>query len=350
MSRFFLIAILAAATLTTEAAPGEIKRAKRSVGRSGKVAKAVPSSFPKKDPRVEDEDDDQPSLFQSSYGGTGVKLIAEELSSEILSDPLAELDDEFAFEGEGDRLSVGDEAARSQLAVASSLVVSDSSSLYMKLAWAVLLLFVAVRCAQIWRDTEPPATAAGPPPSDQEAEAKVSCAQSKVPVCPPISPEITNAAFEAFAKAAAEGNQERCLELLKEASLIRAQDPCGCTALHIAAHHNHPSVVEALLKQGADVNAVEAWEESPLHFAARAGGEKVCEVLVANGAKVNAINSDDWTPLLIAGKSRREAVIELLLNADGHTNGISARELPPMLSAALLMRVFMPTETASKVQ
>lgn len=158
--------------------------------------------------------------------------------------------------------------------------------------------------------------------------------------------------FAALEQAIRAGDEERCRQVLKECGhgVVRQEDACGCTALHIAAHIGSAAATRLLLDHGARVDAREAWDETPLHFAARCGSTEVCELLVARGADVNAVNMEGWTPLLSAAKEQQEAVCELLLIQGAGAGGLSDDELPPMLSALLIRRMFASTCAAPQDQ
>lgn len=129
-------------------------------------------------------------------------------------------------------------------------------------------------------------------------------------------------------------------------NVTTAEDSCGCTALHVAAHSGCPEMVATLLGLGAYVNACEAWEETPLHFAARRGSVDVCKLLVSYGAELNLVNSHDETPLLVAAWANMEDACTFLLERGGHAGGVRDSELPPLLGALLVQRMVQRTASA----
>jgi hypothetical protein len=151
--------------------------------------------------------------------------------------------------------------------------------------------------------------------------------------------------FGALCQAIRDDDAHCFLQLLKEGGhgVVRHEDACGCTALHIAANCGKVEMARQLLDHRAKVDARELWEETPLHFAARRGSLEVCEVLLSYGADINAVNAQGWTPLLSAADGKQEAVCELLLSKEAGAAGIAEEELPQFLNTLLVRRVLSGT-------
>lgn len=148
--------------------------------------------------------------------------------------------------------------------------------------------------------------------------------------------------FAALEKAVRAEDAAGCLQILKQGGrrAVHQEDPCGCTALHVAAHSGSVSMAMLLLNQGAKVDACEAWDETPLHMAARSGSLDLCDLLLTWGANMDAVNAHGWTPLLLAGQAQQEDICELLLSRGAGVGGIADDELPPLVSALLFHRMF----------
>lgn len=148
--------------------------------------------------------------------------------------------------------------------------------------------------------------------------------------------------FPALEQAVRAEDEEKCLELLKHGGrwAVRQEDPCGCTALHVAAHCGSASMAKLLLNHGAKVDACEAWDETPLHIAARSGSLEVSEILLDHGANIDSVNAHGKTALLLAGDAKQEAICELFLSRGAGAGGMADDELPPLVNALLVKRMF----------
>jgi ankyrin repeat protein len=125
------------------------------------------------------------------------------------------------------------------------------------------------------------------------------------------------ASAESFFAAAAAGDVVRLISSLDvPAGLLNAHSPEGWTALHLAAHHGHRRLVEALLARGADLHARSrnAMENTPLHAAAAGRHAEIADLLLAHGADVRAAAAG-WTPLHLAAGNGSAELAEVLLAA-----------------------------------
>lgn len=137
------------------------------------------------------------------------------------------------------------------------------------------------------------------------------------------------------------GDADACAKLLEQGGrrLVRQEDHCGCTPLHIAAHCGAAVIARLLIDHGADVDAKEAWDETPLHMAARSGSVALCELLHDQGADLDAVSWNGWTPLLAAGDAKQQDVTEFLLSVGAGAGGVDEDELPPLLANLLSCRI-----------
>lgn len=91
-------------------------------------------------------------------------------------------------------------------------------------------------------------------------------------------------------------------------------EPCGTTALMVAASEGHTDVVRHLLRLGSDVDRRETpsgW--TALRHAASGGHADVIRALVTTGADVDTRDSDGESPIQAAlGKGESQAVSALL--------------------------------------
>jgi len=147
--------------------------------------------------------------------------------------------------------------------------------------------------------------------------------------------------FAVLEQAVRAGDEATCAEVLEgDRWAVRGEDPCGCTALHIAAHCGSATIARLLLKHGAKVDALEAWDETPLHFAARSGAVEVCSTLLDHGASIDVTNAYGWTPLVAAGHAEQETTCEMLLARGAGAGGVADTDLPPLLNAIIVRRIF----------
>ncbi|CAB4004030.1 oxysterol-binding -related 1-like isoform X2, partial [Paramuricea clavata] len=87
----------------------------------------------------------------------------------------------------------------------------------------------------------------------------------------------------------------------------------GWTALHMAVHHEHHEIMEALITAGADVNMKSDGGDTALHKAAMIGKEDFVTTLLENGANPLIVNSEEKTASHLA---KNDAVKTLLQEAE----------------------------------
>jgi len=86
----------------------------------------------------------------------------------------------------------------------------------------------------------------------------------------------------------------------------------GATALHVAAKHNHPTVVRVLLEAHADVAARDFSGNSALHLAARNGHREIVMLLLEAGAKASQGNTNGESPRQFAARFKHHDVEDIL--------------------------------------
>jgi len=94
------------------------------------------------------------------------------------------------------------------------------------------------------------------------------------------------------------------------------QDPMdrsGRSAIHIAAQHNLPDVVQALIDVGINGDRRTRSRRTALHFAAALGHSDVCGVLVQHSKDVNSVDRYARTPLHYACRLGHVEVVRILL-------------------------------------
>lgn len=74
-------------------------------------------------------------------------------------------------------------------------------------------------------------------------------------------------------------------------------DSCGFTALHFAAYHGNPRMIEALVDSGANVYATNKQEINMLHVAAQGDSPYSIAYFKKMGISVNSRDREMSTPL-----------------------------------------------------
>jgi len=102
--------------------------------------------------------------------------------------------------------------------------------------------------------------------------------------------ELVSALWESAQK----GDVRQCADLVKQGAWpnhLKVGHGLQVSALHLAAMHNHPELVAALVRLGADVDTPNNQGLTPLHMAAQLGHLKVVKALLALGADPEV---EDW--------------------------------------------------------
>lgn len=130
--------------------------------------------------------------------------------------------------------------------------------------------------------------------------------------------------------AAARGDTETVSELLSEGVDVNSCDANHLTALHYAAMHARPSMVELLLDHGANPNAYDTKGGfTPLHWAVinshsyTADSDKVDKTILAlarGGCEVNRGDFNQATPLHFAARTDNRIIVETLMGLGADPN------------------------------
>jgi len=146
----------------------------------------------------------------------------------------------------------------------------------------------------------------------------------------PYNREIPAGDETALLFAARLGDLESARSLVAAGANVNDADAWGVSAVTLAAHSGHGSLVEFLLDKGADPNAMRAGF-APLHEAVMRRDDKMVAVLLSHGANANAPlqtwtptrrSSEDWnfapelvgaTPFWLAARFIEPGVMRLLL-------------------------------------
>ncbi len=90
----------------------------------------------------------------------------------------------------------------------------------------------------------------------------------------------------------------------------------GKTALHLAAQHNHTSIISLLLYHGAEIDHRSEGGWTPLLIAAKAGHLEAVETLLKHGANINARTSSGMTSLHWAAENGSTEVVRRILREE----------------------------------
>jgi len=138
--------------------------------------------------------------------------------------------------------------------------------------------------------------------------------------------------------AAMRADAEAIRALLEEGELeVNVASGDGMTALHWAAVHGQPDVIDLLLSRGADLEAAtRIGKQTPLHLASEAGREESALRLVAAGADVTVATHTGVTPLHYASRAGLDGLVAALLaaGADPNTTENAAEQTPLMFASA----------------
>ena len=143
--------------------------------------------------------------------------------------------------------------------------------------------------------------------------------------------------------AAANGDVDKVMRLLKGGVDVNWQDKSGETPLYTAARSGHTEAIKALLGGGAKVDMVCMMTETPLFIAALCGHTEAIKALLGGGAKVDLARSDGTTALYSAAWHGHSEAVNLLLAA-GATITAEMKEDDEVMA---LIQPFLTAQEAS---
>jgi ankyrin repeat protein len=150
----------------------------------------------------------------------------------------------------------------------------------------------------------------------------LSCGMPLVSMDPPPGkkarkpPAVNQDSVALFFKAAATGDITTINRLLAEGIPVDTHFG-NCTALYIAAYHDHQNIVARLLQSEASINARNGCHNfTALHIAASIGHKALVRFLLKSGADKNAVTLNDETAESLARKMRHRDVANLLQEND----------------------------------
>ena len=159
-----------------------------------------------------------------------------------------------------------------------------------------------------------------------------------------------HAAESPIADAAARGDREAVMALLKKAADVNAAQGDGMTALHWAAMNGDAELAQMLIVAGANVRATtRLGTYTPLYLASQHGHAAVIQALVTAGADVKAGTPNGTTPLMVAAASGEVEAVRLLIEHGSEVNAKDGvRAQTPLMYAAASNRAAVIELLASK--
>lgn len=121
-------------------------------------------------------------------------------------------------------------------------------------------------------------------------------------------------ASRALYRAAAEGEDERVLALIRAGGNPNVVLQGDGTPLIAAARNGEADVVRLLLKHGADANLAARGDGTPLIAAAQNGEAGIVKILLDAGADVNGAVRGDGNPLIAAARAGEAGIVRMLLD------------------------------------
>uniref|UniRef100_A0A914X811 RING-type E3 ubiquitin transferase n=1 Tax=Plectus sambesii TaxID=2011161 RepID=A0A914X811_9BILA len=121
------------------------------------------------------------------------------------------------------------------------------------------------------------------------------------------------AGHTALQAAAQNGHMDALNALLLQRADIELEDKDGDRAVHHAAFGDEPVVIEALHRHGGDLNARNIRRQTALHIAVNKGHMGVVRQLLELGAHTSLQDADGDSPLHDAVTKRRDEMISLLM-------------------------------------
>ncbi len=132
------------------------------------------------------------------------------------------------------------------------------------------------------------------------------------------------------------GDEKAVQQLLLEGADLRASDPDGRTALHLAVDIGHESLIQLLLEKGADIEAAAQNGSKPLYLAAKSGNDAVVKLLLQYNATVESSNvATGTTALYQAVENQHIAVARTLLEHGADIDSRIPTGHTPLFSAVI---------------
>lgn len=323
-----------------------VSKAKSWLGLLALIPSVAADSCQNDDCSIEDHITDTNGISLMQSGGAILPILSKQGKDFALQDGL--VDDFAAMEDEFDdgymqmppastvqRVSQGTFTTAQRLSSAPMFNHIRNPYLYVETLLVIAILALATRIFK-WLFSQ----------------SAIKSQSTEPPPKAPPAPRAGKKGFAALEQAVRAGDEATCAEVLEgDRWAIHGEDPCGCTALHIAAHCGSTAIARLLLKHGAKIDALEAWDETPLHFAARSGSVEVCNILLDHGASIDVMNAYGWTPLLAAGHAEQDGACEMLLARGAGAGGVADTDLPPLLNAMIVRRIFSDgIEASTKIE
>ncbi|KAM7294417.1 E3 ubiquitin-protein ligase MIB1 [Ixodes scapularis] len=129
---------------------------------------------------------------------------------------------------------------------------------------------------------------------------------------------VTGDVNEELVKAAANGDAQKCEEILKRPEANVNGVFASHTALQAASQNGHVEVVKILLRYNADVEIEDKDGDRAVHHTAFGDEPSVMDLLARAGADLNARNKRRQTPLHIAVNKGHVGVVKTLLDLGCH--------------------------------
>eukprot|EP00002_Diphylleia_rotans_P007386 TRINITY_DN1692_c0_g1_i1.p1 TRINITY_DN1692_c0_g1~~TRINITY_DN1692_c0_g1_i1.p1 ORF type:complete len:1685 (-),score=327.32 TRINITY_DN1692_c0_g1_i1:603-5657(-) len=126
--------------------------------------------------------------------------------------------------------------------------------------------------------------------------------------------------------AAAHENPEMLDFLISRGALVHSTDYHGREPLHYAAHLGHLQNISRLIGHDAKVDVPDNARRTPLYYAienGRSGNMSTCEKLITHGASIAWKDVDGYTPLHVAACSGVAEITRLLLRAGAPTDDLT---------------------------
>ncbi len=124
---------------------------------------------------------------------------------------------------------------------------------------------------------------------------------------------------ERFLKASESGDYNSVTNLIGKVDINIATED-GVTALMLASHNGHLSVVRALLQNNANINLADEVGYTPLLFASSAGHSNLVNLLIKNNADINATNIYGENALHLASYKLNKEIVEILVSTNININ------------------------------